>query len=133
MDQIFHQSTTPILTFPRDLSVAEAGKKGRGVFAGKRFRKGEIIECSCIIELGREEHHRLAGSVLERYVFLFDKRKKSLALALGVGSLFNHSNEPNCSYSRNVNQKTITFRALKDISPNEEITIHYGPAGESFT
>lgn len=86
MAQIFHQSTPPILTFPRDLFVAEAGKKGRGVFAGKPFLKGEVIECSCIIELGREEHHRLAGSVVERYVFLFDKRKKSLALALALYS-----------------------------------------------
>lgn len=124
---------TDSITGNLSLYIAQTEKKGRGVFAARPFRKGEIIERSCVIELEREEHHRLAGSILDQYVFLFDRRKKSLALALGYGSLFNHSIQANSSYSRDIKHKTITFRALRYISPNEEVTIHYGPAGESFT
>lgn len=120
------------LTGHADLFISSAGEKGRAVFASRHFRKGELIERCCIIELDRKDHHRLAGNILERYVFLWDKRKKSLALALGFGSLYNHSPEPNCSYSREIKQKILAFRARRDILPYEEITIHYGPAGESF-
>lgn len=122
----------PSLTGHSDLYIAPAGEKGRGVFAARNFRKGELIERCCIIELDQKDHYRYAGNILEHYVFLWDKRKKSLALALGFGSLYNHSSEPNCSYSREINRKTLLFRARQDIFPHQEITIHYGPAGESF-
>lgn len=114
------------------LYISQSEAKGRGVFAARSYRKGEIIERCCIIELDRKEHYRFAGSILERYVFLWDKRKKSLALAFGFGSLYNHSPKPNCTYSREIKHKTLTFRARRNILANEEITIHYGPSGESF-
>lgn len=120
------------LTGHADLYISLAGVKGRAVFAARHFRKGDLIERCCIIELDRRDNHRFAGNILERYVFLWDKRKKSLALALGFGSLYNHSPEPNCSYSREIKRKILAFRARRDILPHEEITIHYGPAGEPF-
>jgi SET domain-containing protein len=121
-----------ILPRHSSLYISDAGPKGRGVFAGKLFKKGEIIEQCCIVELDRKDHYRFAGNILERYLFLWDKRKKSLALALGFGSLYNHSHEPNGSYTREIKKKILTFRARRDILPHEEISIHYGPAGESY-
>lgn len=115
-----------------DLYIADAGGKGRGVFAGKGFKKGEIIERSCIIEISRSEHYQIAGNILERYVFLWNKRKKSIAMVLGFGSLYNHSNKANASYKRDLKNHIMTFSASRDILQNEEITIHYGPAGEQF-
>ncbi|MBC6368329.1 SET domain-containing protein-lysine N-methyltransferase [Algoriphagus sp. AK58] len=132
MDTIRDFRSPARLTGNTDLYISSTESKGRGVFAGRCFRKGELIERCCIIELDQGDHYRFAGNILERYVFLWDKRKKSLALALGFGSLYNHSPEPNCSYTREINQKILTFRARQDILPHEEITIHYGPAGESF-
>ncbi|TNF39418.1 MAG: SET domain-containing protein-lysine N-methyltransferase [Cytophagales bacterium] len=120
------------ITESTDLYVADAGPKGRGVFAGRAFRKGEIIEKCPIIPWEHEELYRLAGHLLERYVFLWDKRKKSLAVVLGFGSLYNHSSLPNCSYSRQIKNQLIVFRARRPIAQNEELTIHYGPSAESF-
>ena len=47
-----------------------------------------------------------------------------LALALGYGSLYNHSYRPNARYD-DVGQRTKLFTALRAIEPGEEITINY--------
>ena len=49
-----------------------------------------------------------------------------MLLALGVGSLFNHSQTPNLDYRIDHNQLTIKFFAAHDIVPDEEFTIFYG-------
>lgn len=121
-----------LITSVEGLFVAEAGPKGRGVFAGKLIRAGEVVERSCVVELEKKVHHQLAGNLLERYVFLWDKRKKSVALLLGFGSLYNHSEDFNCYYSREIKNRTTVFIAKKDIVPGEEITIHYGPSAAYF-
>ncbi len=114
------------------LYINDAGEKGRGVFTTKAIKPREVIERSSVIEISREEHHQIAGNILERYVFLWDKRKKSIVVVLGFGSLYNHSNEPNASYKPDFKNRIMTFRATRDILPDEEITIHYGPSGEQF-
>ena len=49
------------------------------------------------------------------------------ALALGLGSIFNHSNRPNIGYRKDLEQETITYTALRDIGSGEELCISYGP------
>jgi SET domain-containing protein len=53
-------------------------------------------------------------------------------MVLGFGSLYNHSNEANATYAPDLKNHMMTFSASRDIFPHEEITIHYGPAGEQF-
>ncbi len=62
--------------------------------------------------------------MLEHY--LFGGRNGDLLLALGVGSLFNHSKQPNLSYTVDQQLQLIHFRAARDIAANEELTIFYG-------
>lgn len=121
------------ITSIQDLYVAEAGTKGRGVFTAKKIETGEVIERSCVVELEKSVHYQLVGNLLERYLFLWDKRKKSVAFLLGFGSLYNHSEDYNCFYSREVKNRIMVFRATRDIAPGEEITIHYGPSAAYFT
>ena len=58
-----------------------------------------------------------------------------MAVALGYGSLYNHSYQPNARYD-DVGRLTKVFSALRDIEPGEEITVNYngkpgdrGPVG----
>ena len=63
-------------------------------------------------------------TTLEHY--LFKGKDGSMLLALGVGSLFNHSKHPNLDYRIDHNMLTINYSAARDISSGEELTIFYG-------
>ena len=65
-------------------------------------------------------------TVLEQY--LFKGVEGGMLVALGIGSLFNHSRTPNLDYRVNKVDKIITFMAARDISTGEELTFYYGSA-----
>ena len=49
------------------------------------------------------------------------------AVALGLGSLFNHSSlQHNVGWSRDLTRQCIVYRALRDIKAGEELCINYG-------
>ena len=49
------------------------------------------------------------------------------AVALGLGSLFNHSTlNSNVGWIRDLSHQMIVYRALKDVSAGEELCINYG-------
>jgi len=90
---------------------------GNGVFAGKKIRKGELIEkCYFIITKGGD-------AVLEDYYF---DAKRKYAVFLGLGSIYNHSDDPNADYTINMAKRIATIKADRTIQQGEEITISYG-------
>ncbi|MDB5352981.1 MAG: hypothetical protein JWN86_4228 [Planctomycetota bacterium] len=97
--------------------------KGRGVFAGRPIAKDEIIERVPMLVIPKKEFDEHLGSTI-LYKYCFDWRKDSVALALGYGSLYNHSFGPNALYE-DVGPQLKVFIALRDIRPGEEITINY--------
>jgi len=90
---------------------------GYGVFAGKNFKKGEVIEdCYFILSKGGDDG-------IED--FYFDVRGR-YAVFLGYGSIYNHSDDPNADYFINVKDRVTTFKADRPIKKGEEISISYG-------
>ena len=63
--------------------------------------------------------------------FCFVWRRDTVALPLGYGPLYNHSDQPNREQLDRIPQ-TKVFRALRDIQPGEELTINYssGSSGQ---
>jgi hypothetical protein len=98
---------------------------GRGVFARRDIKKGEVIETCPVILVSRHDMSNLSESVLVTYFFYFGKKKERLVIALGFGSIYNHSYEPNAKYKIKPREKTIEFSALKDIKKDMEITVNY--------
>ncbi|KAL3141986.1 hypothetical protein ABBQ32_004630 [Trebouxia sp. C0010 RCD-2024] len=49
-----------------------------------------------------------------------------MLLALGVGSLFNHSRQPNLDYRVDHDKLIIRYFAAKSVPAGEELTIFYG-------
>ena len=49
------------------------------------------------------------------------------ALALGLGSMFNHKRDPNIAWERDIPMESIRYFALRDIEEREELCISYGP------
>jgi uncharacterized protein len=102
--------------------VNDTEKYGRGVFATRDIRKGDFIEEAAVIVISKTEWKHMRGSILSNYVFRWGEDK---ALALGFGSIYNHSYTPNARYFTNIKNQSIDFYARKDIQAGEEITVNY--------
>jgi SET domain-containing protein len=100
-------------------------KYGRGIFATREIQKGELIHESPVIITLKDEYKYLKKTVLLEYVFWWREDYKECALALGYGSLFNHSYTPNALYKRKLTKGTIDFFAHTVIFAGEEILINY--------
>ena len=105
------------------IEVRWVARKGRGVFARRTIRMGDVIERVPVLVLpsddmqDSEEWIGLSG-------FCFHWGRGTVALALGYGSLYNHSYHPNARYD-DIGRKTKVYSALREIGPGEEITINY--------
>lgn len=100
-------------------------ESGRGVFTKVNLKKGETVEECPIIEIPKHNLSSLNESNLVTYVFFFGRNKEKAALALGFGSLYNHSDNPNIAFEIKPSQETIEFTALEDIKKDGELTINY--------
>jgi len=105
--------------------IKNAEGKGRGVFAANDFQRGEVIERSPVIEFAKETWAKLEDTVFYPYCYFWGEKLEDGALALGVGSLFNHSYHPNTRFLLKKEEQIIEFITIKDIAAGEEITINY--------
>lgn len=106
------------------LEIKNTSEKGRGVFAKRDFSEGEIIEHAPVIVIPTNEEPS-RDMVLYNYTFGWGKDFKQSALALGYGSLYNHSKNPNAYWILNEKNLEINFIAKRAIKAEEEITISY--------
>lgn len=105
------------------IEVKTIARKGRGVFAKRAIAKNTEIERVPVIVIPVEELTGARGaSVLCDFVFTWGRGK--VGLALGYGSLYNHSFEPNARYD-DTGRLTKIFTAIRDIDVGEEITVNY--------
>lgn len=107
------------------ISQSKRPKAGRGVFAGVDIKKGELIERCPVIDVPKYDVSSLRESILVTYFYYFGKIKERLVIALGFGSIYNHSYEPNAIYNENHKERVMDFAALKTIKKDEEITVNY--------
>lgn len=101
-----------------DLYVC-SNRKGRGVYALRPFRHGEVVEDCPVLVLRRRD----CQGLIESYWWAWSGR---YGLALSVASLFNHAKRPNTGSRRFFRQQRMVFTALRDIEVGEEITVSYG-------
>lgn len=94
----------------------------RGVIATEKIKKGTVIErCPALIYPKKPEI--IEQTVFEYYVFDWDEDHE--AMALGYGSLYNHSYERNVSVDFDYAKKEIVFSASREIEIGEELFINY--------
>jgi SET domain-containing protein len=119
-----HQEDEVGLTQSDKVEVRRAGRKGRGVFARRPIRKGEVIERTPVLVLpAGEAEGRDSWEGLSAYCFEWGRG--TWAMALGYGSLYNHSYSPNARYDDEEAGRAKVFTALRDIRPGEEVTVNY--------
>lgn len=109
---------------PKDvIEVRRSRGRGRGVFAREFIKRGTVIERVPLIVFP-EKHLEIDEGVSALYPYVFEWSRGRVALALGFGSIYNHSFKPNARYDDQPPQTKI-FTAIKDIQPGDEITVNY--------
>ncbi len=100
-------------------------EKGRGVYAKEKIPSGSIIELCEVILLSKDDTEKIHSTALHDYYFIWDTEKGTSALALGKGSLYNHSETPNAEFILDHDFHMIKFVATDDIEPGEEVRVRY--------
>lgn len=106
------------------LEVKKDSTMGRGIFATMDIPINTVIEVSDIIVFSKKDSKLIKDSkmILNKYVYYYTKHKA--ALALGLGSLFNHSKKSNVEYI--VKKEKIYFISTKKVKRGEQLFIDYG-------
>ena len=108
---------------PGDLYVAPSPVHGMGVFAGRDFKKGEVLEVCPVLRVKPSEVKHLDKTSLSNHYFEWPDGGG--ALAMGYGSLYNHSWAATARAEHDVEAETLTYTAVRKIRKGEEITINY--------
>lgn len=142
---------------------------GLGVFTNRDLAAGHVVEISRIISVDSDTHRSIrqpfsdylfqmdecrttsVNSDTQRsvmhpffdYFFQMDESRTTSGLALGFGSLYNHSQYPNVCYQIDHDRELIMFTTLQRITAGSELYISYGerwwstrkrvPVGEMMT
>ncbi|KAI9568605.1 hypothetical protein HD554DRAFT_2022042 [Boletus coccyginus] len=99
--------------------------KGRGVFATQAIPPRTVIEISPVLLFSKREYDDHGKHTLFAH-YTFNWRDGRMALALGLGSLFNHAEDPNVSFSVDSARECIVYTSARTIQPDEELCIFYG-------
>jgi len=95
---------------------------GRGVFATRRFAAGDVIERCPLLPVLEEQIDALDSTDLFGFSFEWED---GVALALGFGSLYNHSCQQNARYDHDYDNELIIYSAVRAIEAHDEITVNY--------
>lgn len=111
-------------TVPKKIAIRYTKNKHRGVFATANIKKGETVEISPAWILPFKDKKLVDKTMVLDYYYYWGPKNQP-AIALGYGSLYNHSYTPNAEYEQKVKQQMFIFRAIKAIKKGEEITTNY--------
>lgn len=95
----------------------------RGLLAARDIRAGEIIERCPVVLIPVTQEDALEATALANYYFLWTD--EHYAMALGYGSLLNHSYSANACFERDFEHNIMVFRTAKMVRQGEELTINY--------
>ncbi len=112
--------------FPKieNLVVKKSGiiGAGRGVFAEKNYKKGEIIEnCPYV----HDNINNINGKLVNYYMDGTSLNKNHVIIPFGLCPIYNHSNNSNTHYEFG-NMESLNVIADRDIKEGEELTFDYG-------
>lgn len=105
------------------LYVARSRIDGVGVFAARPCPAGELVECCPVIVCPAPEEALVEQTQLRGLYFTW--KDGAIGVALGYGSLYNHSWEPNAAYDLDHRRRVVRFVAVRDIATDDEVTINY--------
>jgi SET domain-containing protein len=106
------------------IEIKKTPGMGNGVFAARDFAVGDIIEICPVVTVKSKQNSHAEETDLIYWLFEWEHPDES-AMLFGYGMIYNHSVDPNASYSLDFGPSTVTFKAIKPIKSGEEIFIDY--------
>lgn len=113
----------------KNITIKNTAKKGRGVYALKNFKKGEIIEICPIIYLSAKDRKKIDQTALAYYIYPW-KTTRCASMVLGYGSIYNHSYNSNAEWDLDHDKLNMVYKAVTAIKRHEEITVNYNGASD---
>ncbi len=106
-------------------NIKVTAKMGRGLYATKAIKKGQVIAVCEVIVLNAKNAEIVNSSSLQFYTFKYSNTKD--CIVLGDGSLFNHDHNENVSYNlvNKGKRKVMVFKALSDIKKGQQLFTNY--------
>lgn len=111
------------------LYISNTEDKGRGIFTAVALTPDDFIEACPIIKLPEAQLHLIDQTVIYDYYFQWKESGYAGCLALGYGSLYNHSSEANARFIVDYVDEMIKIECQQEIQAGEEITIDYTGEG----
>jgi uncharacterized protein len=102
-----------------DIELRSSPIHGSGVYAKRKFLIGDVIEECRFITIDQDQSWLFNN-------IAFYKSHDSYIIALGYGSLYNHTTQPNTKYHIDSDRKLLVFTAIDTIEEDDEILINYG-------
>ncbi|MGH8601962.1 MAG: SET domain-containing protein-lysine N-methyltransferase [Gammaproteobacteria bacterium] len=99
---------------------------GRGIYASRSISPGGIVEISPVILVSGDFDD--LPTEIRHIVFNWNVLAKMSgfhAIALGYGSMYNHSNPANLRYDACGNGQFLRFIAVSQITKDTELTVNY--------
>ncbi len=101
-------------------------EKGRGMFALRDFKKGEVLEISPVVPVAAADIPD-SGGAPDGYLLDWDDETEGEehCMPLGYVMMYNHSAEPNIHIESDLGEYTMTVTAMRDIKKGEELCWNY--------
>ena len=99
---------------------------GWGVFAKEDIIEGEVFEECPILTLPIEKGEITSLLIDYRFNYPQGNEWQEQVLALGYGSLYNHSENANAYWVSDLENRTFKFISNREIKKGEEIFVWYG-------
>ena len=109
----------------RNVRIGVVAHHGRGMFASRKFLKGELIERAPVIVIDEKQWPSAEKTILSNYAFDWGEQDEHAAIAFGYISIYNHSYSPNAQLEQMPDELMMEIIAIKDIEADEQITINY--------
>lgn len=115
--------TTVSLPTPK-LYLNDIAGKGRGVFCHENIPSRTLIHISPVLIMKDADADLSQQTILREYTYNWGAEH---AVALGLGSMFNHSSKNNVGFIKRKEKNIIEYYTLEDVKAETELCIHYGP------
>ena len=106
------------------IRVGDSPVHGQGVFAIVDIARGEVVErCPYIVI---DDDDLQSENRLNDYLFTSPDAKTDYLVVMGLGMLYNHSDDANSEWEIDDDNRFVRFTALRDIKAGDEIFQNYG-------
>lgn len=124
-DDSQQQQPVPLPHHKLSLELRKHPVRGRGVFcAAGSIPQNTLVEVSPILLFTSDEYEQHGKfTIADHYTYRW---QGGYALALGLGSMFNHSSKPNVGFIRDFKNGVIRYVTLREVKQDEELCISYG-------